>query len=466
MEFTPDLYTSFDYLTHFVSPDGTRFMGSYALSGEAGQRLEFTDILLLPPGWTTENGRLLAKLLFLASGLRYYKTASPGRIRVAGELSDDEHHFLTMLIKHGMAEFAYRNDLPGALTPSIEAERSSRSMLRDETWSFTSDPLVPIGGGKDSVVTLESLKSVGMSPVAFAVNWVGRTNACINVSGCRSVHVASSADPKLPALNQAGAYNGHIPITAIRSIIALMVADTLGLGPVVMSNERSADYGSLDWHDLDINHQWSKSMVFETLLRDLLGSNGMNPDRYFSLLRPMTELAITKQFSQMPEYFNAFRSCNWRMVADRGADRMPWCGRCPKCRFVFLAMAPFVSPDVLTKIVGENLLVNDDNRKPYREILGLDGYKPFDCVGNYDECALAWTMAASRPEWASSALVRDLAEEIEAAGRAPTEAEALDLLTPRKDHNVPSAFNEALAWLWNVPSTLNEALARLCKAER
>lgn len=450
MEFRPDLYTSFDYLTHFVSPDGTRFMGSYALSGEAGRRLEFTDVLSLPPGSMTGNGRLLAKLLFLASGLRYYKTASPGRIRVAGELSDQEHRFLALLIKHGMAEYAYRNHLPGALTPSIEAERGSRSMTEDGTWSFTNDPLVPVGGGKDSVVTLESLKSAGMSPVAFSVNWDGRTNACINVSGCRSVHVASSVDPKLPALNHAGAYKGHIPITAIRSLITLLVADTLDLGSVVMSNERSADYGSLNWHDLDVNHQWSKSMAFETLLRKLLGANGMNPDRYFSLLRPLTELAITKRFSQMPEYFGAFRSCNWRIIADRGADRMPWCGRCPKCHFVFLAMAPFVPPDVLTKIMGENLFANDDNREPYREILGLDGCKPFDCVGNYDECALAWTMAARRPEWASSTLVHDLAKEIESAGRAPTEEEALDLLAASKKHNVPSTFSEALAWLFKA----------------
>ncbi len=140
----------------------------------------------------------------------------------------------------------------------------------DDDWDAARDPLVPVGGGKDSVVTIEALKRAGMRPMLFSVNKFDPIDRCIEVSGLDSVRVTRTIDRRLIEVNGMGAYNGHVPVTAINSVIGLIVADANGLGPVVLSNERSSNIGNVSWLGHDVNHQWSKSIHYETLLRDTL----------------------------------------------------------------------------------------------------------------------------------------------------------------------------------------------------
>ena len=74
-------------------------------------------------------------------------------------------------------------------------------------------------------------------------------------------------------------------MTAINSFIAVATSVLHGLGPVVMSNERSASDPNLIWIGHEINHQWSKSIEAEGLLRAAIAGQAGLADSYFSLLR-------------------------------------------------------------------------------------------------------------------------------------------------------------------------------------
>jgi len=440
--FNPTDYREFIYRSHYISPDCTRFAARYALSGPGGT-VEFTEVMTLPPGVLTDRARALARLLFLACGISYYKSACPQRIRVQGGLSDGEHRFLAALIENGLAEFAYRNGFLQALRPSIDGSRRARVAPVRNPRDDDGRPLVPVGGGKDSVVTLESLRKTGIEPLAFSVNWSGRISACIDTGGYRSVHATRRLDRVLDDINAGGAYDGHAPVTSITSLVALLVAESMALGPVVMSNERSADDGNLLWNDKIVNHQWSKSMEFETILRSYLLSLGMSPARYFSLLRPLSEVAIAQRFARCPAYFRAFRSCNWQAERDTGTSHLRWCCECAKCHFVFLALAPFLDPPVLEEIFGCNLLDAAGRKEIYEQLLGLSSHKPFECVGRIDEARLAARLAGSRRVWRSARLLSKLlaATQGDASNLADAEATVLGV---QGEHNVPARYKAAL----------------------
>ncbi|PSL53896.1 hypothetical protein B0I31_108343 [Saccharothrix carnea] len=439
--FRPSSYTTFEYVSYSVSSDGTIFTGHYQLSGREPS-VSFQEIIELPPSDRAVDTTALHRLLFLACGLSYYKAAAPPVIRVDTGLTEAERRFLTELIRHGLGEFAYRNQLPGALRPTIEAEDIVLATA-DSDWDLSRPPLVPVGGGKDSVVSLESLKAAGHVPVAFSVNQFDPIDACVRVSGLSQVRATRKVDRTLIELNKAGAYNGHVPVTAINSLVALISADRLGLGAVVMSNEGSADYGNLRWEDIEVNHQWSKSMEFELLLRGTLSAAGLAEDRYFSLLRPLSEISIAKRFAGLPQYFPVFTSCNRLFALDPDARRKSWCGTCPKCQFVFLILAPFIPADVLKSIFGSNLLDNLENLPAYEEILGLKGHKPFECVGDYDEAGAAFRIAAEQADWRETVIVKGLLDEVRTTPSAH-EAEVSRLMGVSRVHAIPALFQEAL----------------------
>ncbi|MGB3302380.1 hypothetical protein [Gordonia sp. (in: high G+C Gram-positive bacteria)] len=354
----------------------------------------------------------LAQLLAITACVSYYKLAAPPRIVVDFPVAPFEVEYLRQVIEGGLGEFAYVNDLPAALTPVIEvrSERAPAERVID-SWNGTAQPLVAVGGGKDSVVTIEALKSGGWTPVLFSVNRYQPIDDCIAVSGLGSIHVRRRIDAAMTDLNKAGAYNGHIPVTAINSCVALVAADLLGLGSVIMSNEQSADIENLVWHGFNVNHQWSKSIVYEDLLRATLAGYGFDSNRYFSLLRALPESEIANRFSECVEYFDVFVSCNRSFALDPSRRRSRWCGECPKCLFVFVILAPRIPKERLVGIFAANLLDTSANLDLYRELAGLEKHKPFECVGDYSEVAEAFVDLLDSADWASDSVVAALATE-------------------------------------------------------
>lgn len=405
MGFEPASFTEFRY-TGFTF-DGTVAAFSYELLGATTE--SFTERVAFETSDVAYDSERVDRVLALLGailGLSYYKAAAPARFVIGAGLTAGAVEYVRRAIREGLAEFAYRNALPDFLEPSVTA--TIVDPLDIETVRGT--PLVPIGGGKDSVVSVESLAEVGYLPVQFAVNPNVIIRRVAQVSGYRLASATRTIDRRLLELNAEGALNGHVPVTAMNSLIAVAQSLLLGLGPVVMSNESSASDPTLQWNGQPVNHQWSKSLEAEIALREVLADHAGLENAYFSLLRPFSELRIARGFAKTTKYDAAIVSCNraFRM----GADHVGWCGDCDKCRFVFLAMAPYMSRDRLTGIFGKNMFEDAAQLPGYRALLGLDAHKPFECVGEEAECTVAMSLASRLPDWAASVVITQLHSEI------------------------------------------------------
>lgn len=401
--FVPQAYQALS-IDGYDVVDGV-FRAHYTMRGtDPADDVRFTETIDFGPSLAgaQPDDRLL-RLLTLSCSLSYYKAAAPPRIVIAFPTFDFERAYLQELTVGGLGEFAYRNDLPGALSPEITGGSAVTAPPVADDWDPDARPLIPVGGGKDSVVTIEALKS--MRPVLFNVNKFDPIDRCIEISGLEHVRVMRSIAPQLIEVNAAGAYNGHVPVTAINSVIGLIVADAKGLGPVVLSNERSSNVGNIEWLGRDINHQWSKSIAYETLLRNTLSHYGMNPDRYFSLLRGLSESQIADRFATSPQYFRAFISCNRPFALDAGRRGASWCGHCPKCQFVFALMAPRLGRTEVEAIFGHNLFDDAEQQAGFEDILGIGVHKPFECVGEYYEAAESMLEILDDDSWRGLNLV-------------------------------------------------------------
>jgi hypothetical protein len=382
------------------------------------------------------------RLLHLIAGVSYYKAGVPDTIVVHGDQPDDDTaDLLDAVYLHGLAEFAYRNGLDlrgrvrfprgGTLPAAADAGLPERALL-------------PIGGGKDSVVVVEAVKSIDADATAV---WVGNSPliaACAERTQLPRLNIARELSPGLFELNRLGAWNGHIPVTAVNSAILAMAAVIYGYSAVVFANERSASVATLEYEGQEVNHQWSKGFMFEQALQGYLHSHVARDLDYCSLLRPHSELAVTRAFARLgTPYFEVFSSCNrnFRILGPKPVDR--WCGQCPKCHFVFLALAPFMPKPRLLSIFGRNLLDDESQAGGFDALLEYHDHKPFECVGEGAEARAAMHTLSQRPEWQEDALIarfrREILPQLDVA-----ELALEPWLMPASAHLVPAWLHGAL----------------------
>lgn len=351
--------------------------------------------------------RAALELLHLTAGVSYVKALLPPTIEVpAWTLDAGRRHLLKALLTDGLAEFAHVNDLD--LTDWFHLPAAQTLGATSPTSPLDAGPLVPVGGGKDSVVTLEALRPLG--PTLFAVNARGPIVRTAEVADLPMARVRRTLDDRLFDLNDAGAFNGHVPVTAIISAAAVVSAVLGGHDTVAMSNEASADQPTLVVDGRPVNHQWSKSSAFEEAFARLVRQQVHPALTYVSFLRPASELAVARRFATLTAHHGSFNSCN-RAFHLRG-ETTDWCGNCPKCRFVFLVLAPYLSRDEVVGIVGRDLLDDPEQRDGFAALAEIDGPKPFECVGDSAESAAALACLASRNAWRDHAVVRMLAPEV------------------------------------------------------
>ena len=409
---------------------------------------ELVETIRFPQAPAIPAARLAAfdaalKLLHLIAGVSYYKAGVPPKIELAdGPLDDATADLLDALYLHGLAEFAYRNgmDLRGRMAFARGADTPAPAASLD----LPRRTLVPIGGGKDSLVAVEAIKSIGGEATAV---WVGHSAliaACAERTGLPTLNIERELAPGLFELNRQGAWNGHIPVTAVNSAILAVAAILYGYDSIAFANERSASAATLEYQGQQVNHQWSKGYAFEQLLGNWLHSHVAADLDYCSLLRPYSELAITRAFAKLTPYFDGFSSCNrnFRLLGPKPADR--WCGQCPKCHFVFLALAPFLPKPRLLSIFGRNLLDDETQMAGFDALLEYQDHKPFECVGEGAEARAAMYALSRRPEWQEDAVVARFRSEI----LPQLDASQLALepwLQPAAEHRVPARLQAALA---------------------
>ena len=422
---------------------------------ELVERIVFPDAPALDPARTRAFGAAL-DLLHLIAGVSYYKAGVPGEIRVESCVLDEATAaFLDALYLHGLGEFAYHNklDLRGRIhfLPPLQGEGRGGDGVHAAPHATDTIPtqtlplkrgasmlrtLVPIGGGKDSLVSVEMLKAAGEDATAV---WVGNSPliaACAERTGLPRLNIRRELSPLLFDYNKAGAYNGHIPVTAINSAILALAAVLYGHDAIAFSNERSASSATLEYDGQPVNHQWSKGWDFERGFHERLHALVSPTLDYYSLLRPLSELAVAERFARSSRYDDVFSSCNrnFRILGPKPADR--WCGQCPKCHFVFLALAPFMPKPRLLAIFGRNLLDDESLAPAFDALMEYRDHKPFECVGEGSESRAAMAALGARAEWREDALVARFVDEIQP--QLGTDGPALaQLLAPAGEDRIP-----------------------------
>jgi len=438
----PRLTQVFRFIRHTYSNGVVELVYAFDDGDELIEKIHFPDAPTLPPECADAFARAL-QLLHLIAGVSYYKAGVPPTIEVIdGPLDDATADVLDALYLHGLAEFAYRNGLD--LRGRIAFPRGGSVLPAATSLGLPRRTLVPIGGGKDSLVAVEAIKAIGSDATAV---WVGNSPliaACAERTGLLMLNIQRELAPGLFELNRLGAWNGHIPVTAVNSAILAVAAILYGYDSIAFANERSASVATLEYDGLQVNHQWSKGYAFEQLLGDWLHTHVAADLDYCSLLRSYSELAITRAFAKLTPYFDTFSSCNrnFKLLGPKPADR--WCGHCPKCHFVFLALAPFLSKPRLLGIFGRNLLDDDTQSAGFDALMEYQDHKPFECVGEGAEARAAMFALSQRPEWQEDALVARFRSEILPQLDA-TQLALEPWLQPDTEHRVPTRLQPALA---------------------
>lgn len=347
--------------------------------------------------------KVVQNLLFsigMVELISYWKiTCSPHVTIRAGSLTEEQARWWKKQYFYGLGEFFYKN--------GIETDVESFMTIQSEGdfYSAGTDSrplegcLIPIGGGKDSIVTLELLKGEREKNRCYIINPRGATVKSAEFAGYgaeQTVSVSRTLDPNMLELNKQGFLNGHTPFSALVAFSAVLAAYLTGRKYVVLSNESSANESTVA--GTEVNHQYSKSFQFEKDFHDYEKKYVGSSVYYFSLLRPWSEFQIAQYFSRLKKYHPIFRSCN------AGSKQDIWCGNCSKCLFVFVILSPFLTLEELCRIFGRNLLEDEKMLPILDQLIGLEAEKPFECVGSREEINVALSMTVKRMKEAGDEL--------------------------------------------------------------
>jgi len=328
---------------------------------------------------------ILAFHIGMVELISYWKAACPQQVIIKPfKLSNEQINWWKKLYFNGLGEFFFVNGIQATPDDFMLITCDSDTFFEPVDKTYNETVIVPVGGGKDSAVSLELLTRNGFSVVPLVVNPRAATNDCIIAAGFSdqdSLLMYRTIDPELIKLNQAGFLNGHTPFSALLAFVSAFGATLADARHIALSNESSASESTV--HGSNVNHQYSKSFEFEQDFRYYLNrfiTSGMG---YFSFLRPLNELQIASLFSKFSAYHKSFKSCN------AGSKTDQWCCNCPKCLFTYIMLSPFVPSDKLESIFGENLLDKENLKNTLDELLGKTIAKPFECVGTTEEVRTA-----------------------------------------------------------------------------
>lgn len=407
----------------------------------------FEEVLRFPAGFDTARAAqpAFARLLELSAfvlGTSYYKLLAPFTIAAPDlSLSQAERALMLDVYENGLGEFYARNNLFRFGRITIRTGRREEATARPE---LEARALLLVGGGKDSLVSVQLFERAGRDYTPFAVNPKGPIITSVEAIHHPPLFVARTLDEEMIHLGgEPGYYNGHVPSTAMNSMVAALTAVLFGYNTIVLSNERSASEGNVTFDGREINHQHSKSFGFERSLAAVLSEATGGALAYFSALRPFSEARIAQLFARETRFDHSFSSCNrnFRLAGHKGDL---WCGECPKCLFTFLILAPHMDKARMISIFGRDLLDDPEHETGYRELTGLAGQKPWECVGEIREAAAVLDRLRTLPEWRDTAIVRLLATDLDAQYGTTLAADWLALFNDHPDHLVPSEFATTL----------------------
>ncbi len=317
--------------------------------------------------------------------ISYWKCICPKKVIINPFcLSNEQEKFWQKIYFNGLGEFFYTNKIETNINDFIEFEFPNNKLFKEIDISKTDEEMIPIGGGKDSVVTLELLKLMDKKTVPFIINPRGASQKSAIAAGYiddEIIKIIRVIDSNLLDLNSKGYLNGHTPFSAMLAFSGILAGKCCSISNMALSNEASANEATVI--GTDVNHQYSKSFEFETDFRNYVHTNLSSNFNYYSLLRPLSELQIAALFAQETKYNSIFKSCN------KGSKTDIWCCNCSKCLFTFILLSPFISDEDMISIYGENLFEKESLLPILLELCGLTAEKPFECVGTIEEVNVA-----------------------------------------------------------------------------
>ena len=346
--------------------------------------------------WLKED--ILNELFFnfgIINAINYYKLSLAPKFTIkCGKLDNTQKEFFKKLFYNGLGELMYRNNVlmpyESFMTIDAPTPEAKKEFYFDDNFRGN---LITIGGGKDSIVTLEALRSMRSENFCMQFN---RDLYPENRAALDEIHLAGysfeqicnfnlSIDKHLLELNNQGFYNGHVPFNGMLAFACTIMAYLNNIANIIVSNEASANEGNIA--GTTINHQYSKSYEFEKDFNSYLQTYLCNRIQYFSLLRCYNEFQIIQKFIKFPSYLPIFRSCNV------GTKTNSWCGKCAKCLYVYIMLYPFVGENRLAQIFGRNLLDDESLGQIFYSLINPDQTKPFECVGTREEINYAIKLA-------------------------------------------------------------------------
>ncbi len=396
--------SSFTFGAYQIDAKHSIITFTYHIEFTFGIHKTFTDRLMFPGVapelWGTVPASVLEptlQALLLMIGINYWSAFPTRNMHIEGfTLTREQAHFWDTLYMHGLGEFFYVNQIDFRNLIAFPYDDSTTAPTATR-FKRPTRALLLNGAGKDSILSAEILKASGTPFDFFSCNPTPAHHRIANLVGAKTINVNRRRDPWM-------IFSGAYPSVSTFTFIATLLAELLGYNSIIFSNERSADFGNLDYLGLPVNHQWCKSSEAEKLINEYIQSC-ITPDiSTRSLLREYSELEIVKRFVDYPQYLHDFTSCNTYFWEPRVIQRLSrtnyWCKRCPKCIFLFACFSAFLPKKEMVNIFGADLYAKKRLLPIFKRILGIEGFKPFDCVGEPEEMILAMQYASRRKEYA------------------------------------------------------------------
>lgn len=376
-------------------------------------QLHFKETFIFDFDFINYSPQVLDKaieILFFICGISYFKAYLVNKIEIkVGLIDENLANFLNKLYKKGLGEYLYINNLDFDDIATFRANTKESFLPLSEA---TNGAIVGVGGGKDSLVVIEALRDKVSNLKTWSLNHKSKLEPLVNKIGLEHFYVERIIDPLLLKLNNEDALNGHVPISAIIASCGVIVAILSGSKDIIVGNEQSSNEPTLMYKNEAINHQYSKSEEFEKDFQKYLIDTFKDSIRYYSFLRSLSELRIAKDFAKnyFDKYKEVFSSCNRAFQLD--SKDLFWCGECPKCAFMFLIFTAFIQKDELVKLwKGKNLLLDKSLDQTYRNLLGISGEKPLDCVGEIKESRSAMILAQEKYEELKSRFIFEVPKD-------------------------------------------------------
>lgn len=385
-------YSKFVYKDYKIEEDEKNIYLKYEF--EIENLVSFKPILTIPKKDFKVNnlyGNITKNIAFhigMIEAISYWKCTCSKYFYVnCGKLTEEQIHWFKKLIYLGLGEFRYINKISVSEADFVQIITQGIEIKTESVKADLEDIVIPIGGGKDSNVTLELLKGFKEKRYGFRINFESVSKLCAQIADIKDeeiIEVNRKIDENLIELNKKGFLNGHTPFSALVAFITYFAAMIFGKKYIALSNEDSANESNVECEN--INHQYSKTIEFENDFRNYV-QKYICPDgpEYFSFLRPISELQIAKLFSELESYHKIFKSCN---VGSKSST-WNWCCNCPKCLFAYIILSPFLYKEKIVNIFGEDLFEKENLLTTFIELCGYAENKPFECVGTYQEIRYA-----------------------------------------------------------------------------